>query len=446
MVFASEARAILTHPRVSAAPDLRGVSAYLTTIRTVIGERTLFQGVSAVRPGEVIEVDLKALDLCERQVEVDWFGGVGSDEGDVPRVVRDSVARHLRADVPVCCLLSGGLDSSIIAACAGSTDRAEPRSVARLDTYCSGAVGAGTNDDFQFARLMAERLGSRHVEAPVTREMFAERWPAMVAAQGVPLSTPNEVAINEVARRLRADGNVVALSGEGADELFGGYDAPLTEAARFEGLIPSMTPRGATSPGVFQLLANAWVVPASKAGLLRDDAWRALESDADLLGLYEREFAAAAASGGAGDSPLQAHLRFQRRINLVGLLGRLDSATMLAGVEGRTPLADLEVCRAAERLPMARKFTLSPVRTKIALREAFAGELPAEIVARPKASFPLPFAEWIGDCAGALRDSALLREIVSPGALEVVASDAGKHWRVAWPLINLAMWGRVWWG
>jgi asparagine synthase (glutamine-hydrolysing) len=220
---------------------------------------------------------------------------------------------------------------------------------------------------------------------------------------------------------------------------------PLTNAARFEGLIPSIGARPARSGGEFQLLANAWVPPGSKPGLLRDDAWRALEGDADLLELYEREFAEAF-SGAGSDSPLQAHLRFLRRVNLTGLLQRLDSATMLEGVEGRTPLADIEVCRAAEALPMSRKFTLSPVRTKIALREAFASDLPTEIVSRPKASFPLPFREWLGPCAGELRRSALLREIVSPGALELIAADPATHWRVAWPVINLAMWGRVWWG
>ena len=66
------------------------------------------------------------------------------------------------------------------------------------------------------------------------------------------------------------------------------------------------------------------------------------------------------------------------------------------------------------------------------LREAFAGDLPGEILTRPKASFPLPFREWIGDCAPELLRSELVRQLVSPGALELVAADAGTHWRVAW--------------
>jgi len=447
LVFASEVTAILAHPAVSAAPDLRGVSAYLTTIRTAIGERTMFRGVRAVRPGEVIEVDLRTAELREKRVQVDWFGGGTGDASEVRGAVVDSVTRHLRADVPVCCFLSGGLDSAIVAWCAQSTDVASEhaRSVARcLDTYCAGARTEGAEgDDFAYARLMSGRLGSRHTEAPVTRELFAREWPEMVRRLGVPLSTPNEVAIRELARRVREDGQVVALSGEGADELFGGYDVALTDAARFEGLLPSDGARAAGTPGAFQLLANAWVPPASKAGLLRDDVWRALEDDADLLELYESEFAVAAA-GAPGDSPLQAHLRFQRRVNLTGLVQRLDTATMLEGVEGRTPLADIEVCRLAESLPVSRKFTLSPARTKIALRDAFAPDLPGEILTRPKASFPLPFQEWIGDSAGALLRSGLVRELVSPGALELIAADAGRHWRVAWPLINLAMWGERW--
>ena len=124
------------------------------------------------------------------------------------------------SDVPMCSLLSGGLDSSIIAECTVAI-------VGSLNTYCSGATADDPAEDFEYARQMAQVLGTNHTEAVVTRQMFAERWPDMVRRQGVPMSTPNEVAINEVCRTLRAQGHVVTLSGEGADELFGGYGPPL---------------------------------------------------------------------------------------------------------------------------------------------------------------------------------------------------------------------------
>jgi asparagine synthase (glutamine-hydrolysing) len=450
LAFASEIQAILAHPGVKPEPDIAGVSAYLTTIRTSLGERTLFRGVRAMRPGEVLLCDLTRAELPVSDVRCGISDALGSNIPHptshirhVRETVRDSVARHLRADVPVCCLLSGGLDSAIVSRVAKETAGA-------LDTYCSGAPGS-SGDDFAFARIMAAALGSRHVEAPVTREMFQERWAEMVARMGIPLSTPNEIAINEVARRLRADGKVVALSGEGADELFGGYDGPLTEAARFEGIGVGNTDlskatgqwRG-VSGGAFQLLSNAWVAPAAKGQILQDRVWKGLEGDAALLDVFERESEALRHRPG-DDSPLQAHLRFQRRVNLAGLLQRLDSATMLEGVEGRTPLADVEVRRLAESLPMALKFTPRPLRTKIALREAFGADLPPEIVKRPKASFPLPFQEWMADQAGVLRESELIRELFTPAAIEVVASEPQRLWNMAWPMINLALWAKRWW-
>lgn len=448
LAFASEIQGILAHPGVKPAPDIAGISAYLTTIRTSLGERTLFHGVRAIRPGEALLCNLTREELPMSEVGCRMSDALRSNiphptsnVQHVRETVRDSVARHLRADVPVCCLLSGGLDSAIVASVA-------KENAGTLDTYCSGAPGS-SGDDFAFARIMAAALGSRHVEAPVTREIFRTRWAEMVARMGMPLSTPNEIAINEVARRLRADGKVVALSGEGADELFGGYDGPLTEAARFEGVGSTHLSKATSqwhgaSGGAFQLLSNAWIAPAAKGQILQDRVWKSLESDAALLGVFERDFETLRQRAG-DDSPLQAHLRFQRRVNLAGLLQRLDSATMLESVEGRTPLADVEVCRAAESLPITLKFTPQPLRTKIALREAFGADLPPEIVKRPKASFPLPFQEWMADQAGVLRESELIRELFTPAAIEVIASEPQRLWNMAWPMINLALWAKRWW-
>jgi asparagine synthase (glutamine-hydrolysing) len=355
LVFASEIPAILAHPEVSARPDLVGVSGYLTTIRTVLGERTMFEGVRTLRPGQAILFDASGDEVVSRPV------GTGRRAGhagaDAAAVMRDSVERHLRSDVPICCLLSGGLDSSIVAAVAMAR-------LGELRTYCSGTPGP-SGEDFAFARLVAEKLGTIHTEAPVSREMFRERWPEMVSRLGVPLSTPNEVAINEVARTLRGQGNIVALSGEGADELFAGYDVPMLDAARFEGLLPRDEKRDAawnlpevTHPGEFQLYSNAWVSPKAKSAVLREEVWRALEEDHAVKEFYRGEFEAVAGERG-DESPLQAHLRFHRRINLAGLLQRLDTATMLASVEGRTPFADREVMEFAEGLGMDEKCVIA---------------------------------------------------------------------------------------
>jgi asparagine synthase (glutamine-hydrolysing) len=449
LIFASEIQAILAHPEVSARPDLVTVSAYLTTIRTVLGSRTMFQDVATLRPGETVSFDLSGPEVRTRHHAAARQALALHDDpvAAVRSAVEDSVRRHLRSDVPLCCLLSGGLDSSIIAALA-------MRSLGTVHTYCSGAARTCDQtpeqldaEDFAVSRRVAAAIGSTHAEVPISPWLFTTRWREMVQAQGVPLSTPNEVAIHEVSRRLRSDGHIVTLSGEGADELFAGYASPMLDALAHASDASGARP----SPGMFQLVSNAWVQPAIKPTIFSERAWRSVERDEHLVAFYETEFAAISAEC-EDDSPLQAHLRFHRRINLAGLLQRLDSATMLASVEGRTPFADAVVCALAESLPMREKFgavrpreAVSATMTKRVLRAAFSTDVPEEVLSRSKASFPLPFQDWVADQAQALQQCDLARDLFTPAALHAVASHPGRLWSLSWPMINIALWARRWW-
>src|SRR5262249_35020533 len=156
-----------------------------------------------------------------------------------------------------------------------------------------------------------------------------------------------------------------------------------------------------------------------KGAIFNDEVCAALAGDAWLHAYYDEEFERSEQEVGLGAGhALDAHLRFHRRTNLTRLLQRLDTATMLASVEGRTPFADSFVAELAEALPMSAKFalddagaprhdsgataTLARARTKIVLRDAFRIDLPSQIVERPKASFPLPFQEWAASQAHAL--------------------------------------------
>ncbi len=467
LVFASEIPAILAHPAISARPDFVTISAYLTTIRTTLGPRTLFAGIHTLQPGEVARIDLKrgrlvvslrsrwqgsreptAEDPCPREPGIGRHGA--PTDAELRAAVEDSIARHLRADVPTCCLLSGGLDSTIITAHAA---RLAPRGALR--TYASGAADSVEPGDPEVAGAVAEKLGAVHAEAPVARHRFAERWTEMIAATGLPLSTPNEVAINALAARLRADGQVVALSGEGADELFGGYEIPLTRAAEHLAALDSSSPgEWRRQGGLFQVEAAAWIAPSAKGSILTDEALRRSERDEHLREHYRATFERIAAEDD-GPSPLETHLRFCREVNLTGLLLRLDQATMLEGVEGRTPFADQRLAAMAGRLPMSRKFEparggapgerLIPARTKISLRAAFGADLPSSVLARPKASFPLPFQAWLEDSARAVLEGCLARELFTESTLAAVAHSPRRFWPVAWPVINIAMWGKRWW-
>lgn len=439
LVFASEVVAVLRHPHVPVRPDWSGVSAYLSTIRTSLGGNTMFEGVRAVRPGEWISFDLSREDLPSRSRVLPPPEPSNDDIGEL---VGDSVQRHLRADVPVCSMLSGGLDSTIIAFEAGKWQT--------VQTYAAGTPTRDPADDLACARVVAGEMNLAHTSVEVSRETFLERWRDMVARLGMPLSTPNEVAINELARRMRKDGFVVALSGEGADELFAGYDHPLEAACSVLKGAERLSPELLVA---VELEQNAWTPPVLKPTLLNQEMWLRLEADAHLHESLRRVFENSMEACGDGDlhgldATLRVMLEYQRRVNLVGLLGRLDSATMLESIEGRTPFADARVLSAARALPTERLITWGPggTRSKIALREAYAGRIPSVALQRAKASFPLPFTQWLEPMGATLRRSGLLREFFNEAAIGVVGVSPGTSWRLAWPMINLAMWGERWWG
>jgi len=453
LLFASEAGPILSHPRVTPAPDLVAASAYLTTIRTTLGSRTLFENVLTLPPGEAIALDLSRDEPEARQFRhakvapvADWHEAEAAEA--VRAAVEDSVAAHLRADVPLCALLSGGLDSTITAQLAAERH-------ADLHTFCAGAPSDSDDDDLACARRAASALGTTHHEARLDAETFAELWPRMIERLGLPLSTPNEVAIYAVARTLRDAGCVVTLSGEGADELFAGYESAMISARRHAG-----GEMGSITGGRAHLAAGAWMAPALKSAMLRPDLADAFASDEPLAEVYDELFEDCRAAVGDSGDLVDAHLRFIEAINLTGLLRRLDAATMLASVEGRTPFADAAVANLARSIPTSLKFapaadagpaagsvaTATAAGTKLVLRRAFADTLPAEPLARPKASFPLPFQSWLPLLAPRFRRSPFARELFAADAIEQVAANPAKHWKIAWPMMNLALWGDRWWG
>ena len=135
-------------------------------------------------------------------------------------------------------------------------------------------------------------------------------------------------------------------------------------------------------------------------------------------------------------------------MNLVNLLERLNLSLMRGSVEGRVPFADVRVLDAAMRAGGAHLIAdggggiataTGTLVTKRVLRRAFADVLPPEIVARPKASFPLPFESWIAAQTHWI-DGPIAQEVFSPAARTLVRTQSMQHWRLAWPMLNLARW------
>ncbi|NER02681.1 MAG: asparagine synthase, partial [Okeania sp. SIO3C4] len=281
-------------------------------------------------------------------------------------------------------------------------------------------------------------------------------------------STPNEVAIHAVAETLKAQGCTVTISGEGADELFGGYAGPMTTATLYQRQRINNPGAAHIHAGEFELENVSWVGRQLKPHIMSEHTWDRLEDDAFLRTLYRTQFERLQLEAGATDDApidnhLAAHLKFQRAINLAGLLQRLDTATMLASVEGRTPFADAHLATHAEQTPLSYRFQhehvaaeidpamhdstqeIAPVHTKAILRSAFQHRLPHTVLSRKKASFPLPFQTWAAPLVGVTQSSSFLREHCSEAALATINAEPTQAWNISWPLINLALWADRWW-
>ncbi|MFT7667940.1 MAG: asparagine synthase (glutamine-hydrolyzing) [Planctomycetota bacterium] len=437
LTFASEPKALLAHPKIDVMPNMPMASAYLSTLCTTLGRNTMFNDVWVLKPGERAEFDARTGEMRSgdyyKPVEVSKDKMTSDEAADLVRgVLEDSVEKHLRSDVPLSALLSGGLDSTIICQTARE-------SVRGLNTWCAGAQELGSaNTDFEFAREAASSMGAQHTEVAIDGDKFREDWPTLIERGGLPLSTPNEIAIHAVAKDMRKQGFVVTLSGEGADELFGGYELALQMAENF-----CYSPADKRSGGRFQLESSAWVAPHVKPHLLSSLAWGASNGDRLLNEQYDELYKQCEREVGEAGTPLDAHLRFLRKNNLTGLLQRLDRSTMLASIEGRTPFADVAVAEVADSLPMNLKLG---GRGKQVLRDAWRGEIPESIVDRKKQSFALPFQNWVSELAWRLDTSPFAKMFFGDKMRREVQLDAKRHWQLAWPMLNLALWGDSWFG
>jgi asparagine synthase (glutamine-hydrolysing) len=435
-VFASELGTLMQHPAVRRRVDPVTLSAYLSTIRVTTGERTMIDGLHTVRPGGLVRV-LTGEEEPRITASRWWTPPRATGEltgaaavDCLHSAVSESLAAHLQSDVEVCGLLSGGIDSAAL------LTLARPRYDAFRTFTAMG--GDGEDDpDRAAAALMASRLETEHLEVPVlsASEGPTVRWRRMVRALGMPLGTPNEIAINALAEAVRGAGVKVAIGGEGADELLGGYE-PILKLA----LAIAETDPGPEAAAALLLESVSWISPGRKAAFLAEGWAEAARHDAVLIG----ETAAAIECGGSSSDP-RSYLHWLQMVNLPGLLGRLNTSCMLASVEARPPFADRRVADAAARIATEELFGWSDdgsdvLRTKTALRSGFRSSLPAAIIERPKASFPMPFAPWAAEILGDGAVQAALEPLLNATAMSKVISEPESYPLQAWPLANLGLW------
>jgi len=439
LLFASEPQALRASGLVDVAID-RAVVAQQLRQGYVPPGRSIWQGLSSLAPASVLCFEAGGAPAIERwwsppPVEapdggmadpVAWFRGA------LDRAVQD----QLVADVPVGTLLSGGLDSSTVSALAARHHR-------RIAGFAFDMPG---DSEVPFARAVAERHGiDLHVYRPEVADLVgllhdvARTW-------GEPLGDSSTVPTLLLSRFVRAE-VTVALTGDGADELLGGY---LCWARPFlHPDDPARTGMTSTPP------ARRWFgrskppraeVPAGTDLARRYADFRSYFSAGDLVAL-----GLPPASGADVDVTAYGYgtaddiSRFDLDHYLPGdILVKTDRASMATGLEVRAPFLDLEVAEGCLRLPAPWK--VNATREKLLLRQAFGDLLPAEVVDRPKQGFGSPMARWLVEPEVA---DLVRAELADPAApiFDLLDHDAVQPYLTAadqrlWNLFTLALWWR----
>jgi asparagine synthase (glutamine-hydrolysing) len=369
-------------------------------------------------------------------------------------VLRDSVATHLRSDVPVGAFLSGGIDSAAICALA-----AESRP--GMITFTAGFERPGYNE-IQHALQTAEALGLKSVPYVITPAEFAARLPQIIWHLDDPMADAAAIPLWFIAREARKHVKVV-LSGEGADELFGGYGvyyqpSVVRAASRLPrlsrssaGVMAARMRPGKRGRGLLQRIA----MPLRDRYIGNAHVFRL--NEVDLLTPYG-DGTAYDVTDPIFDQAAEAGLDDVATMQLVDVntwlpgdvLVKADRATMAHGLELRAPFLDREVMAVASRLARAEKTAAGT--TKFALREAMGGLLPQAAAERRKLGLPVPIRHWFrGELSGlaeqVLREARTEEWLDKRAVFDVfrrfLADDPEVPWQQIWALVVFSLWHQI---
>ncbi|RDI49801.1 asparagine synthase (glutamine-hydrolyzing) [Nocardia mexicana] len=383
VLFGSEPKAILANSLARRVVGLDGLRELFTMIadpRTAVWE-----GMRQVDPGTVVTVSRSG--LRERRY---WDLATAEHTDDQPTTIdtvrdllQDSIARQLVADVPLCTLLSGGLDSSAVTALAAARLRDTGEQVRAFTVDFADQERNFVADEWRstldspFAREVAGHVGARHSSVVIDSASLAapEVRAAVVAARDLPYGFGDSDASLYLLSRAVREHSTVALSGESADEIFAGYRWFHEPALRDAGTFPWM----AAMPDEL----------TRRTGLLRPELVRALDLDAYVAERYSE--AVAPVESLPGDGPLDTRIRQLSYLHLTrflrAMLDRKDRMSMATGLEVRVPFCDHRLIEYVHNVPWSlRAFD---GREKSLLRAATADLLPQSVVERKKVHYPL---------------------------------------------------------
>ncbi|MBL1140616.1 MAG: asparagine synthase (glutamine-hydrolyzing) [Proteobacteria bacterium] len=484
MLFASEMKSILQHPGFVRKPNYNAISSYLT-FRYPLGEQPVFDDIKRLSPGNFMILNKSGINI-RKYWEIPFIKNK-EDRGEafylnkISELLLNAVERRMISDVPIGALLSGGLDSSIIVALMSKL------SDDKVKTYSIGFNEDGYDESY-YSNLVAKHCGVDHLSLTLTQDDYIQKLQNAILIKDSPLSIPHEVALYEICKELKKYTTVV-ISGEGADELFGGYGrvqrSPMDyKKIQFvnkyfpESIRSSMLKiMGAGNRSEEWLSINShmqhffsvyhWFSFEEKSSIFTDDMLGYIDNDKSNIEYWENDF-----NHVSGGNEYDAILYAFEKNHLTCLLDRLDSMSMAAGVEARVPFVDHELIEFVSTIPFKYKmrwksplhkvlsifsnsFNASEVLddSKYILRKFGATILPSEIAFRKKKGFPVPLDSWVNKGMKSyakeilLDDVTIRRGIFRADMVEKLINNKQNikydFWgKKIWMLLNLEIWFR----
>ncbi len=470
LIFSSEVKAILPLAGQSFGLDREAVSSYLS-FRHPVNGNTFFKGVNSIPPASIVNIVESRIE-CSREywslADYVTSGAVGESEVEsierFDELFSSAIDYRMISDVPVGAYLSGGVDSSLIAA------KMSMSCSDRVKTY-TVAFSEESYDEFEYSVEVANQYGTDHRKIEIEADNYFEVMNELIHFKDAPLSVPNEVPLYLMSKELRKDITVV-LSGEGADEIFGGYGRIFRSSddiwkisqpdcsSEFKASYDEKYHGKLFNSEIDHFIwIYSYIKPEEKAALLsRKIDWR--EIDESITGAFSSRFRQLDEA-----SYLTKMMFVFETLHLRGLLSRVDTTTMAASVEARVPFVDHRVVEFAFSLPEHMKIKWKSADNeklseqlisddisenhdipKYLLKKYGESYLSDRILYRRKMGFPVPLDTWF---EGQIR-SMVMQLIADPknpahevfdrqGVLDLVCSFSGSHEDAlkVWMVLNI---------
>ena len=466
LIFASELKGVLAHPQVEPTVDKAGLAAYLT-FEYIPGRLSMLESVRKLLPGTWLSFE-SGKQTEHRYWDIPFVDTPRPDDAveRFSELFDRAVARRLMADVPLGVFLSGGIDSSSVAASV-----VRQRSAANVKTFSIG-FHEKSYDESSMARMVAKHLGTEHHERIFTAEAMRDVLPQVAAVLDEPFGDASLLPTYLLSAFAREQ-VTVALGGDGGDELLLGY--PTFFADAFAGVFSRL-------PGIarqaFRGLGRA--LPVSTKNFSLDFKVNSFLRAADAPLAWRHPLWLGSVIPGSEDDPLHPDLRAShpanRVLDFVGglyeatnsnshlqrlsyqycrsyladdILHKVDRASMAVSLEARSPFLDRELVEYIASLPPSVKLE-PPSNGKAILKRAMRERLPSTVIDRPKKGFGIPVAAWLKGPLDPLVDDLLSESRLSDaGYLDAARvrrlvdehrSNERNHRKVLWTLLSFELW------